>query len=563
MTRTRFACALLLIVLVAIGLRVVFPVADPPTQPSVGVVWHDEGAWVHNARNRALFGAWRLDEWNPMYITPVLTGLEYASFRLLGVGLRQARLVSELLGVVSVWLIGLAVARRANRKAGLMAASLLATNFIYVMYDRAATMEATMVALLVISYYGHARASDQPAWGLLAGTAAIAAYFAKASAVFFVAALGLDALLALAPWTRASSAAARRAAAWTLAGLAVAGALALALFVLPNWHEYRFYNWQISVTRKPVYTLKALADRASTLAVNYDFFSQMWPVFAVAVAAVVARASRWRTSPPGQRLLLLWIVLGITELVVHDTQERRLVFLIPPMVALAALALGGGLDLPAAASRRPSPLRALVGAPFLLYACYLVLSALVRVPFLHWIDSGPQASSIVRVSSVLAVVAVAWLYARWSGVTGWLSRQVWPARTAVLVVAIVVAGDLAQFAQWAGERTYKNYDAMVAIGRWLPPGTLVHGKLANGLALENGIKPVFIGNGFGNYQDKFRRDDIRYVVTYLRPFVGYEGRFAIKDLLEAYPDRRVLHTFDVAESEGGNDLAALILKRPE
>ena len=34
----------------------------------------------------ALFGAWRLDEWNPVYIAPVFTALEYLSFEALGVG---------------------------------------------------------------------------------------------------------------------------------------------------------------------------------------------------------------------------------------------------------------------------------------------------------------------------------------------------------------------------------------------------------------------------------------------------------------------------------------------
>ena len=47
---------------------------------SVGIVWHDEGAWVHNARNRALWGTWRTDDWNPVFIAPVFTALEYASF---------------------------------------------------------------------------------------------------------------------------------------------------------------------------------------------------------------------------------------------------------------------------------------------------------------------------------------------------------------------------------------------------------------------------------------------------------------------------------------------------
>ena len=97
-SRARFVPALLAVAAIALALRVLFPAADPPWNPSVGIVWHDEGAWVHNARNRALFGVWSLDAWNPMYIAPVFTALEFVSFKAFGVGVRQARLVPEALG---------------------------------------------------------------------------------------------------------------------------------------------------------------------------------------------------------------------------------------------------------------------------------------------------------------------------------------------------------------------------------------------------------------------------------------------------------------------------------
>ena len=45
-------------------------------------------------------------------------------------------------GILSVWLLGLAVARLGGRTAGLVAAGLLATNYVWVMYSRAALMEA-------------------------------------------------------------------------------------------------------------------------------------------------------------------------------------------------------------------------------------------------------------------------------------------------------------------------------------------------------------------------------------------------------------------------------------
>ncbi len=54
------------------------------------------------------------------------------------------------------------------------------------------------------------------------------------------------------------------------------------------------------------------------------------------------------------------------------------------------------------------------------------------------------------------------------------------------------------------------------------------------------------------------------------PSVGYEGgrdsasgRSIIWDVLDAYPNRTVLHAFDVCESPGGHDRAVLIDKMPD
>lgn len=114
----------------AAGLRVLFPTADPPWLSTVGIVWHDEGAWVHNARNRALWGVWSLDAWNPLYVAPVFTLVEYFSFAAFGVGIWQARLVSAAAGLGSVWLLALGVRRLGGPVAGIIAGALVATNYV-------------------------------------------------------------------------------------------------------------------------------------------------------------------------------------------------------------------------------------------------------------------------------------------------------------------------------------------------------------------------------------------------------------------------------------------------
>ena len=115
------------------------------------------------------------------------------SFSLFGVGVWQARLVSELTGVASVVLLALGVRRIAGREAGLIAGALVATNYVYVMWNRAALMEASMVAFMVAAWYCYVRAQTQPLWGALAAACALLAYFTKAAAIFFVAALGVEA----------------------------------------------------------------------------------------------------------------------------------------------------------------------------------------------------------------------------------------------------------------------------------------------------------------------------------------------------------------------------------
>ena len=545
------------------ALRFAWLTADPPTHATVGVVWHDEGAWVHNARNRVLWGTWRTDNWNPMFIAPVFTALEAGAFRLLGVGTWQARTVSVMSGLAAIALLGAGLASVAGRRAAVIGAMLLATNYVFVMWNRAALMESAMTSSIVASWAAYALAARHPRIGLAAGSAAVAAVLTKASAVFFLGAIGLDAALTIASassvfarmgqpgaWTDSSR---LRAAWWTLAGAAITVAVVALIFVIPNWSEYRFYNWQMSVTRKPEYSVRAFLDRASWLPIAHDFFTRMWLVTAASALSMAAIASRWRSALPAERLLVLWVMIGLVELVVHDSgNERRYVMFVPALIGLAAVLLGregtvvaDGLPL----NRRARWL----SIPLLLLLAYLVIGSIVRLAYLYQIGPG------VRLAAALSCAAVAVTVWHWRRATGWLASQRIQAPAAFLVAGLVVTGDLGQYWQWSSRRTSHNYEASVALGRVLPAGTLVHGKLANGLSLENRIRPVFVGRGFGNYEDRKRRDDVRYILTYTAPRIGYEGS-VIQEVLEAYPNRAVVLTFPVAETTSGLDRAALIDK---
>jgi len=431
-----------------------------------------------------------------------------------------------------------------------------------------------MTAFIVAGWAAYAMTRWRPAFGYVAGTMVTLAWFTKAAAAFFVAAIVFDALLTLA-LTRSArlraivsvdspSADDARGAVATLVGMAASAACVVVLFVVPHWTDYRFYNWQMSVTRKPSYTVRALMDRISWLPFVQGFFTRMWADLVAASLATLVVLSQWRRASPAARLLVLWLLVGFVELAVHDAgNERRYVMLIPALIALAALLVGRRKgDCPPYLStgdspRQPAERLPWVAAPVVVFLCYLVIGTAFRLTLLADVVAG-QLSQAVRMSVPLAVacgVALTWV---WRRRADRLVPGEWPAWTVAALVFAIVAGDLAHFAQWAVRRTTRNYEASLLVGRLLPAGTLVHGKLANGLSLDNRIRPVFVGNHFGNYDDRTSRDDVRYVLTYASPYVGYEGR-VIRDVLAAYPHRAVVARFEVTET-GDGDRAVLVDK---
>jgi hypothetical protein len=564
--RLRFWAFTVLLLILAVTLRGLWLTADPPPVEDVGVVWHDEGAWVHNARNQALVGAWRTDAWNPVFIAPVFTGLEYASFATFGVGTWQARLVPLVSGLLAIMALMAGLWAVAGRNAALFGGVLLTTSYTFVMWNRAALMESTMTAFIVVSWAAYALATSttprrrSAAWAVLAGAAAVAAFFTKAAAAFFVAALVLEAVTTW--WlSRANPPSSSPLAPcphfpifW---GLSAAGAVALAVLVVPYWAEFQFYNWEMTVTRKPSYGLADFEHRVTYL-LAHGAFSRMWLVLAAAAVAALATMSRWTTAPPAARLAVLWLMVGLLELVIHDSgNERRYVMFVPVLIALAGMTMGrwgngemedGGWRM--GRWRSAGLLVALLAVPL----TYLVAGTLLRLLWLEEIRVS-EYTKTVWTSATLAISVGVFCWVRRAQVAAWLGRWTLGPIAAAVIVTVTSGTDLSLYRGWAQSRTFLNHEASRLLAGLLPPGTLVHGKLANGLSLENRIAPVFVGRGFGNYADRLD------ILSYTLPEPGYEGD-VILDVLQHYPQRRVITEFDVQETPGP-DRAALIEKFPD
>jgi len=206
-----------------------------------------------------------------------------------------------------------------------------------------------------------------------------------------------------------------------------------------------------------------------------------------------------------------------------------------------------------------------VAAALVLPLAYLVIGSVIRTPLVHQIEAG-NLKLAVRMSTALAIVAAA--IAAWLASNALRRIQTIAVSLRPIVVAcclLALCWNVFEYARWTTRRTTVNADASLALGHLLAPGTIVQGKLANGMSLENQIRPIFVGNGFGNYEDRLRRDDARYILTYDLPRIGYEssdGSGLIQGILDHYPRRRVIATFVVDETPGP-DRAVLIDKEPD
>ena len=323
----------------------------------------------------------------------------------------------------------------------------------------------------------------------------------------------------------------------------------------------------MSIERKPSYALHDLVVRASWLPLVQSFFSRSVAEFAAAMLGILAIVAHWRTARPAERLLVLWVLIGLLELIVHDSgNERRYVMFFPAFAALAAIAARRDRPLlPASLSGAPLTAR-LLGAILVLGLGYLVAGSAYH-PFFASQIAASRLQTIAWASAATALIGAAITAVAWKGTTSRLARPA-PAAVVIGLLAATAGWNLTTFGLWARHRTTFNDDASRAIGQRLAAGTLVQGIFASGLSLENRIRPLFIGNGYGNYADRLDRPDVRYILTEIVPAIGYEsqkGSGLIQGILDRTPGWRVVAVYDVTAFDGRDaiDRAVLIDKFPD
>jgi len=178
---------LLVIFLLFISLRIINLSADPPNNLSVSSCgeYGDPGNYAFNARNKVLFGRWKIDEFNIMYISPIPHVFTYFSFVLFGTGICQMNLVPVFFSIL-IFILSYYLADKYFPNAKFIFLFFLAINYPFIMYSRIATriMPMTFFALLAVFFY--LEGFKKPQYFFLSGFSLWMSFMSKGKIIYFI-----------------------------------------------------------------------------------------------------------------------------------------------------------------------------------------------------------------------------------------------------------------------------------------------------------------------------------------------------------------------------------------
>ncbi len=505
---------LIVLVLVALALRAADLRADPPPDLSWSLgPFTDETYNTYSARNMLLYGAWKVDDFFPFVVYPLVNLLTLLVFRLFGMGFVQVKLISLLAGVCAVPVIYHLVRRDFGPLAGLLSALGLAVSFPLVMYGRLGLVESVQILFLLLAGLFYVRGLERPWQMFWCGLCAVSTVLlVKASAGFV-----LPALLMVFLWELLASRTdesrrcilVRGILPWFL-GAAVAVAIWLGLVFLPHRSEYVRYVLRHSFESPAGHPQDAVAYLFNTLTIGAK--SRLAPRVAwTALLGMLVLPGL--VHKPSVRFLGLWFVTSFLMLgYMNYRPDRYELVLIPVLVAGFAVGLSRLLEkgtlLPAT---QPNPAKAA------LYSVWLMIPVGQLVIHAGGLENTLRAQSsgglLVKTIASAAIVGLAGY-----GITrlvrdGITLRPVTlRAVLALLLLALSLRLDLTQYFAWFGNRTHDMVAYAHDIDRALPDNAVLAGSWAPALLVNSRKRAVCITD-WANTDDPVNRFGVTHMVS--------------------------------------------------
>lgn len=303
---------------------------DPFPYNTYGMGYIDEGGYIHNARNKVIFDQWELegDSWNPLYLSPLFTYLEYFSFSKLGVSSFSMRIVSALLGIISILIANLLIMKR-NFRAGLFFLILSSINIMLIVYSRVATLQSLLLFFIFL-ILGLIVYDIKLSW-MVVGFLVPCLFFSKFTSLFFIAAIPLSLLLYY--WKYKQKQTLKNMGYFVLGG--IISSILWLFWLIPNFKSWFFMAKMMSHPVGPT-LFKLLAAPLHFL--KFSLINPLIVVLAgVSIFFTIYYLRKKREIPFLDFFLLISLVMFLFHLLVIDFFLRRWVLIVPIILLIAAL----------------------------------------------------------------------------------------------------------------------------------------------------------------------------------------------------------------------------------
>ncbi len=544
-TRGIARAGFVLLVALFVGLRLFDLTADPPANlDGSGGIYFDEGMLAQGARNKVLFGNFFQDDWNDLYISPLLSLLKLAVLSTIGVGLWQVRIIAVAFGLGSLLVFYLMLRRGAGRETALVGVTLLGCSHVYGMFNRIGLTETPVSFVMLLAGFlwqegllrlgaGEGAGGDRAGCGRCvpwlffgAGVAAFVAYTVKAFP-YFIPAVVLASVLA---WRLplAQERLLPRHGALREAGPAAGAFLAGIVLPFAAWYLVFYSRFAPSIEQATAYYRSqqipgsAAAFLKDLLGVPFFRYFTVTPVLLVfSVLALGLGILLWFHRRgrllPLDLFFACWFVAHFAMFAVLQYRPvRYYVPILPPMVALAARAmfvLGRRFGLRVPERLAPPALALLLPwlAVFLFYGLPqlrgIAGSWLGRTP--APIDPGRLA--VLAIAGALALLALAVvLTRRLGGRTIPIAPRAAVAACIVLPIALSLGFDAWHWGRWAATRRHVIRDTSREFGAAYPDA-FIAGLGATTISLENRHRAIHVYETFFNGNDTFSRFPITHL----------------------------------------------------
>ncbi len=526
----------ILMFLVLIGSRAIYLDADPPVYlSSSGGLFGDEAALAHNARNKALFGNWITDEFNPLVYNPILSVLEYLSFTLLGVGLIPLRLVNVTAVSIGFFLLFRVVQTSHGLRAASFAIFILGFNYVFAMYNRLGLNDTFLFLPMAMTLYFWSKGLVQRPYLILSGISAFACYITKASALYFVLACFFS--LAFASFQRENPGERFKSAALSIAlfvgGLFVSYILWYLLFFTPLQEEFGRVGESWLRLAMPGTLARAMYNLSFFTFTKYMTNTpvELLLCWVYVPFFLFSGIRHWKKVNPLELFAFLWLVGGYFALSgLNYRPLRYFVPLIPAMCLLAALILNRLWNWEADLKPEFPEMRALLLGALLLTPALLFWLRLFFKKCISLETISKSGYPILGTALVLSMSLFLFQKFKRRDKIDW-GRTVRGASRA-LVASIVAVSFLINgrfYTAWLRQPQYtvvetsrelgRSLDQAFIAGLWSPLGTI-----------ENKHRCLYVGNNWFNFKDTFNR----FPVTHLFLWDG-NSKEELRFFQSAYP----------------------------